>query len=71
PSMAQLASKAHSFSPTNIVSQAIAPKVNGSQFAGKVKLDSAGRAGIYHIRIFATVGGRQVLVADAAVQGQN
>lgn len=69
--VAQLASKAHSFSPTNIVSQAIAPKVNGSQFTGKVKLDSAGRAGIYHIRIFATVGGRQVLVADAAVQGQN
>lgn len=69
--VAQLASKAHSFSPTNIVSQAIAPKVNGSQFTGKVNLDSAGRAGIYHIRIFATVGGRQVLVADAAVQGQN
>ncbi|MBU6358717.1 MAG: CAP domain-containing protein [Chloroflexi bacterium] len=69
--VAQLASKAHPFSPTNIVSQAIAPKVNGSQFTGKVNLDSAGRAGIYHIRIFITVGGRQVLAADAVVQGQN
>lgn len=69
--VAQLAGQPHTFSPTNTVSQAIAPKVTGTQFAGKVKLDSGGRAGIYHIRIFANVNGRQSLVSDTAIQVEN
>ncbi len=69
--VAQLAGQPHTFSPTNTVSQAIAPKLNGSHFASKVKLDSGGRAGIYHIRIFANVNGRQSLVSDTAIQVGN
>jgi hypothetical protein len=69
-SLAQFSSKPNVYMPTNIISQAVLPTVNGTFISAKVKLDSGGRAGLYHIRTFVNVGSRQFMASDAVVHAQ-